>query len=262
MPKAARAIAIALSTGATSLTFALPALAQSASASTNQPAPPEVPASSDVMVNRGLQFGARFGYAFGSGDVYTGLSVQDGSHGALPIIVDLGWRVVPELYLGVYGQYAYVFTRNNQVECFNGFNCDSQDYRFGVQADIHPFTRARLDPYAGIGFGYEILHTHNNGPVVVPTPAGPVPGTLDLSVNDRGWEFVSLVLGCDYRVDRIVGLGVFGQFSLGEYNVHTGTQTVTVNGATVSSGPVPDVDHGLHELYIVGIRGTFNPMTW
>jgi hypothetical protein len=259
MLKPARALAVAL---ATWLTGASPALAQDEYAPPGAPPGPEkvqVPPPSSAMANTGIQFGARVGYAFGSGVVYPGLSVSDGSNGAMPLIGDLGWRIVPQLYVGVYGQYAPVFTKNNAVECFNGFNCATQDYRWGLEVDVHPVPRSRFDPYVGLAGGYEYLHTHVSGPTVVPTAGGLVPAQVDVSVNDRGWEFASLIVGFDGRIDPAVGVGLFASASLAEYNVHTGTQTVTVNGTTVSSGPVPDVNHGLHELYIFGVRGTFNP---
>jgi hypothetical protein len=205
------------------------------------------------------QLGARVGYAFGSGVVYQGLSIVDGSHGAMPLIGDLGWRFLPQLYAGLYGQYSPVFTKTNDVECFQGFTCASQDYRFGVEVDYHPVPRTRFDPYVGLAGGYEILHTHVSGPTVAPTPGGYVPANVDASVIDRGWEFASLVVGFDGRVDPAVGVGLFVQASLGEYNVHTGTQTLSVDGNTLASNPVPDVNHGLHELYLVGVRATFNP---
>jgi hypothetical protein len=264
MLKTARAVAVVLSAGATSLTLASPAWAQEeyAPPPTNPPAAEQVPPPSSAMANRGLQFGARIGYAYGSGIVYSGFSLPDGSSGAMPLIGDLGWRFLPQLYVGLYGQYAPVFTKTNAVECFDGFNCATQDYRFGIQVDYHPVPRSRFDPYVGLGGGYEILHTRVSGPTVVPTPGGFVPAHVDVSAIDRGWEYFSVIVGFDGRIDPAVGLGLFASFSLSEYNVHTGTQTVSVGGTTVSSGPIPDRNHGMHEIYIAGVRGTFNPMTW
>ncbi len=265
MLKTARAVAVALSAGATSLLVAslAPAQDESAPPSANAPVAPEkVPPPSSAMANRGFQFGARLGYATGSGIVYSRLSVShDGSEpGAMPIIGDLGWRILPQLYVGIYGQYAPVFTKTNAVECFSGFSCATARLSVRPPGGL-PLASPGLatDPYVGIGSGYEILHTHVSGPTVVPTPGGFVPASADVSVIDRGWEFVQFLIGFDGRIDPAVGVGLFASFSLSEYNVHTGTATISVNGATVSSGPVPDVNHGLHELYIGGVRGTFNP---
>ena len=258
MLRTARALAVALWASATWLSST--ALAEGEYLPPANPPPPEtIPQPSSVMANRGPQFGARIGYAFGTGIVYSGFSVNDGSHGAMPLILDLGWRFLPELYAGLYGQYAPVFTRTNDVECFAGFTCTTQDWRFGIEGDFHPIPRSRLDPYVGLGFGYEILHTKVSGPQVVPTPAGFVPGTVDVSAIDRGWEFGTLIVGFDGRIDPALGIGLFASASLNKYNIHTGTETILVDGTPVSSSPLPDVNHGFHEIYMVGVRGTINP---
>jgi len=223
--------------------------------------PPDVPLTPPhgYAANRGPQLGARFGYAAGFGVVYSGLTVQDGSHGALPIIVDVGWRFLPQLYVGLYGQYAPVLTRNNANWCPDGYDCSAQDWRFGAQADWHFVPRSRFDPYLGIGAGYEILHTTVNGTMTVPTPLGAAQGTASAGIIDRGWELAALTLGFDARVDRYFGIGPFVTVSLNEYNVHTGTQSLTVAGTQVVNGPVAQVSHGMHEFLMAGVRGTLNP---
>jgi hypothetical protein len=264
MVKNARVLAVALSAVATSMFAATPAFAQFESTpppTANLPPPPEtVPPPTNNMANRGLQFGARVGYQYGSGIVFTGFSLDDGSRGAMPLVVDVGWRFLPQLYVGLYGQYAPVFLRTNNVSCFEGFTCAAQDYRMGGEADFHFLPRSPYDPYVGLGVGYEILHTHVSGPVLVPTPGGVVPANTDVSITDRGMEFGTIYIGFDWRVDPRVGVGLYASASLNEYNVHSGTQNVFVNGTQVSSGPIPDVNHGTHEFYSAGVRGTFNPL--
>lgn len=230
------------------------------------PAPPDVvPGSSyvnahDWMARRGPQMGVRVGYTAGTGIVYSGLDVHDASSGALPITVDLGWRFLPQLYAGLYGAFAPVFLKNNPVSCPGDFDCNAQNWRFGVQVDYHFMPRSRLDPYVGLGGGYEILHTNVNGVSPVPLPTGgAAPGHVSAGIIDRGWEFANLTLGFDARIDSMVGVGPYVSGSLNEYNVHTGTQSVTVGNTQVSNAPLPDVDHGLHELFTAGVRGTFNP---
>jgi hypothetical protein len=205
----------------------------------------------------GLQFGARIGYAFGAGDVYSGLGVSDASNGALPLTVDFGLRLLPELYVGLYGSWAHVFTKTNAISCPTGFDCTANDWRFGLEVDYHFTPRRHLDPYIGLSGGYEVLHTDISGPTTVQTPLGPAQGTASASITDRGWEFAALTLGLDLRVVRFFGLGPFVQASINEYGVHSGTQTVTVAGSSTSVS-VPDVSHDAHGLIEVGLRGTFN----
>lgn len=240
----------------------LPARAQDETYNAPPPAPESpytITGSSSYRARLGPQLGARVAYAAGTGVVYSGLNVSDASSGALPIIVDLGWRFLPALYVGAYGQWGHVFTKNNDISCPTGFDCAAQDWRFGVEGDLHFLPRSRLDPYFGVGTGYEILSTSIHGTAPVPTAAGAVQGNVATNVTDSGYEFFNLSLGFDVRIDSVVGLGPFISGSLGRYALHDGTQTVTVGPATVQSGSVAPVDHAMHELYFAGLRGTFNP---
>jgi hypothetical protein len=228
------------------------------------PPPPDLPSpyvsgSRSHMANTGLQVGIRTGYGGGSGDVYRGLGVRDASTGGIPIIVDLGYRALPELYAGIYGGFAPIFTKNNPVSCPGDLDCKTDQWRFGVQFDFHYIPSSRFDPYIGLGGGYEILHTNVSGGIAVPTPLGSFPGNVNATITDRGWEFANLTFGFDARFSRAVALGPFISGSLSEYGVHSGTQVVTVAGNQVAATPVPNVNHGLHELYFAGLRGTFNP---
>jgi hypothetical protein len=258
MSKSSRRIALSVALG--SVLFATTVHAQTEISNAPPPELPSAPPPVRAYAARpGPQLGARFGYSFGTGIVYSGLSIHDSSHGALPIYIDLGWRFLPQLYGGIYGQFAPVFLADNPVSCPAGFDCSAQDWRFGVQADLHFIPHSRLDPYVGLGFGYEILHTHISGPIVVPSLAGPLPATASAGIIDRGWEFANLTLGFDARVSPEVGLGPFVSASLNQYGIHTGTQSATVQGVQVANGPVANVNHGFHELFIAGLRGTFNP---
>jgi opacity protein-like surface antigen len=221
--------------------------------------PPATFGSHRYQANTGLQVGARVGYGGGAGIVYSGLDVTSASAGGLPIIVDLGARVLPQLYGGLYGQFAPIFTKNNPISCPDGFDCNAQQWRFGVQFDYHYAPRSRLDPYVGLGGGYEVLHTNVTGPVPVPTALGTLTGNAHASITDRGWEFVNLTFGFDGRFNRAVALGPFVTGSIGEYGIHTGTEDVYIAGTQVAAMHTPNVNHGVHELFFGGLRGTFNP---
>jgi hypothetical protein len=256
-----RAVAAAFAGGV--VFVALPALAQDETF--NAPPPPTAESSyaatgtQTYRARLGPQVGLRVAYAAGTGVVYSGLNVTDASAGALPIILDLGWRFLPQLYVGAYGQFAPVFTRNNPMSCPDGFDCWAHDWRFGVQADFHFLPRSRLDPYFGLGTGYEILENNVHGTTPVPTAGGPVIGNIATNVTDSGYEFLNATFGLDLRVDSVFGVGPFVTGTLGRYTDHDGTQSITVGGTAVQSGSVSPVDHAMHELVFAGLRGTFNP---
>jgi hypothetical protein len=259
-----RAVAFALVGGA--VVVALPAQAQDETYFNAPPPPPPV-AESPYTISGGTTYRARLGpqvglrvaYGGGTGVVYEGLEVSNASVGALPMTLDLGWRFLPMLYVGLYGQFAPVFTRENSVSCPAGFDCWAHDWRFGAEADFHFLPHSRLDPYVGLGTGYEILENNVHGTAPVPTPAGPVPGNVSVNTTDTGYEFLNVTLGFDWRIDSVVGVGPFITGTLGRYATHEGTQTTVVDGMVVQTGEVPSVSHGMHELAQVGVRGTFNP---
>jgi opacity protein-like surface antigen len=210
-----------------------------------------------LATRTGFQAGVRVAYTDGVGVVYKGVHLSDASSGALPLLVDVGWRIVPELYVGVYGQYAPVFLKTYALTCPSGSSCTAQDWRFGVEADYHFLPRSTLDPYVGLGAGYEILHTSLRGVTLVPQGEGFVLATVQESITDRGWEFVSLTAGLDWRFCESLGAGLFVLGTLGEYNVQaaSGTATSGMQQEPLSFLPIQIAPHA---LAFVGLRGTFN----
>jgi opacity protein-like surface antigen len=205
----------------------------------------------------GFQAGVRVAYTDGVGVVYKGVHLSDASSGALPLLVDVGWRIAPELYVGVYGQYAPVFLKTYALTCPSGSTCTAQDWRFGVEADYHFLPGLRLDPYVGLGVGYEVLHTSLRGVTLVPDGDTFVLATLQESITDRGWEFVSLTAGLDWRFCESLGAGLFVLGTLGEYNVQAASGTVTSGMQQQALSFLP-IQIAPHALAFVGIRGTFN----
>lgn len=219
----------------------------------------EVPAYEEWMANRGLQVGARVAYSTGFGGVYEGLAMNDASRGALPLIVDAGLRVIPELYIGAYGQFASVLVAENSQSCPTGFDCSAQDWRLGLQVDYHFMPRTRLDPYIGLGGGYDILQASWRGSSRVQTAAGGITGSVATNSTNRGWEFAALTLGFDYRLKDFLGVGPFLTGTVGKYNVRSGDKAITFAGKQISDAPLPEVGHATHATFFAGVRGTFNP---
>lgn len=221
---------------------------------------PEPPKHHDQPGARpGLQLGARAGFGVGTGSVYEGLNVHDGSNGFVPFTADIGVRIVRELYLGAYGSYAYVIPRTNAVSCPSGLDCSVKDWRVGLEADWHFWPNSGLDPYLGVFGGYELLKNHVSGATPVPTPGGPLQGAVDANTNDKGWE-VGLTAGSDIRLAHFLAIGPYFTASVGRYESRSGTTNVTVNGIPVSSTGAKDVDTAYHELFQLGLRGTLNSL--
>lgn len=208
----------------------------------------------------GLQFGARVAYGLGSGEVYKGFGVGEGSNGFVPITIDVGSRITPNFYIGGYGSWAYVIPKHNPTSCPDGFTCTVMDWRFGVQADWHFLPGMAFDPYVGLNAGWEILHNAVSGQTPIPTPGGVMMGDVSAHVTDSGPEWLGITVGGDIRLGNAVALGPYFTFSFGRYGARSGYTRVTINNTIVSDNQTADVEHAMHEIYMLGIRGTFNPL--
>jgi hypothetical protein len=212
----------------------------------------------DLAPRPGLQVGARIAGGLGFGNVYDGLGVADGAHASIPIIIDVGVRPIPQLYVGLFGQFAPVIEKKNPLSCPEGFDCTVRDWRVGLQADFHPMPHGHIDPYIGFGAGYEILRTSVSGRTNVNVPfVGNRPAFVEGTATDRGWEYGAGTLGFDYRVSRSFGVGPFFTATISQYNVHEGQRTVTVGSNQITTD-LPSVRHLAHELLFIGLRGSFN----
>lgn len=181
----------------------------------------------------GPELGARVGYMIPLGSSVKDASLGDTVSGALPLMLDAGYRFLPQLYVGLYGQFAFAFLSDKA--CPGGASCSGNDLRFGVNVHYHFTSGQPWDVWVGAGAGYEILNYK------ISTQAGSADGSA------RGLELANLQLGFDYFVEPQVRVGPFVGFSFGQYS------SVSLNG---SSGDVKD--KALHEWLSFGVRGAFD----
>ncbi|MEI9936524.1 MAG: hypothetical protein WDO69_04795 [Pseudomonadota bacterium] len=182
------------------------------------------------FADKKIRLGLRLGYGLPLGSVADGSKMSDGLSGQIPIWIDAGYMVTPNVLVGLYGQYGFALTKN----CPTGDDCSAHDIRFGIQAQYHLMPAESVDPWLGLGFGYEILG-------VSQTTQG-----FTVSGDVKGFEFVNLQGGADFKVADAVAVGPFVSFSLGQYS-------------TASQGDVSaDIQNtALHEWLTLGVKGTF-----
>lgn len=236
----------------TAMTMAPPVLAQDApaaapAATTAAPAAPAAtpepaPAASGASQG-GFQFGLRLGYGIPLGKA-SGADNADLSNvvsGQIPIWLDVGYRITPAIYVGLYGQYGIAFVNKDQnTECkADGVSCSASDIRFGVNAHYHFSPGQSVDPWAGIGIGYEILGFSGSG------------GGQDVSSSTKGLEFLNLQGGADFLATSGLSVGPFASFSLGQYS----STSVTAPGID-QSGSIDNT--AMHEWLVIGVRGAYN----
>lgn len=205
----------------------------------------------------GLQVSARLGFGGGVGDVVKGIAITDAAKYAVPVEVDVGFRLNDHWYGGVYGQYSFVAAKEYERTCPAGFDCSFADYRIGVAAEYHILPSRRFDPWVGLGFGYEWLKASTSGSLALPVgPGGAlVPGKVQADVTDRGFEMANIQVGGDYRLSRWFSVGPALTLTYARYNVRSGSNTVTVGGMIMEQSL--KASHANHGLILLTLRGTF-----
>jgi hypothetical protein len=190
--------------------------------------------NNDTETRGGPEIGARFAYALPLGDAAKNASLSDTVSGALPILVDVGYRIVPQLYVGLYGQFAFAFLSDKA--CPANASCSANDLRFGLNVHYHFTTPAEpYDFWIGAGAGYEILSYKA-------TVAG-----ISAEGSASGFELGNAQVGFDYKMEQGVRVGPFAGVSVGQYSTaKAGNQ----------SGDIKD--KALHEWLAFGVRAAYD----
>lgn len=176
-----------------------------------------------------FKLGLRLGYALPMGDTAKDSKLGDAVSGQVPIWIDAGYMVTPNILLGLYGQYGFVGTKNCD-------SCSAHDLRIGIQGQYHISPAEGVDPWVGLGIGYESLSASQKNPLTG--------GDIDSGVS--GFEFLNLQGGADFKVTDAFSVGPFLSFSLGQFsktNLNGTSQDIT--------------DKAIHEWFTFGAKGTF-----
>jgi hypothetical protein len=206
----------------------------------------------------GISLGLRTGYAIPLGQLeedYVYSSAPGGAatpsaslpahvQGMIPVQLDAGYRINPNLLVGVFFQYGVGLVNKDRQEMCSRLNCSAHDVSFGAQTHYHFLPEASLDPWIGGGLGYEILGLTTSGLDSL-DPRNPAESTAGY----RGF-FLTLQAGADFKLAQSFGLGPFVNAGIGHYNV-----------STWSAGDVAgsnDMNGGFHEWINLGVRGQFD----
>jgi outer membrane protein W len=200
-----------------------------------------------------FQLGARVGYASATGAVAKD-TARDMSMKALalksqiPLQLDASYAITNDVAVGAYFSYGFGQTDKSLYSSIEGqsvcdrsdFSCSGTSMRFGVQG-LYTLSQVKavLVPWAGISLGYETSKTEVRG------PGGK--GTVDLN----GFE-LALQAGGDYPVTDTFAIGLYVQFSIGQFQ----NGDIMFNGTTMVGGNIDP--KAMHEWFGLGLRGKFD----
>jgi hypothetical protein len=180
-----------------------------------------------VMERPGFDLGVRIGFATPMGDLAQSTPLGDFTSSNIPLGLDIAIRGNKNVALGAGFELAPGLTKT----CASGYSCSGTDYRLRLEVILTSRAGFSLDPWLGLGVGYEWLALSVSGSSAI-TLAG-----LD-GIIEAGGE---IRLGSGFAIGPFVG------FSLGEYS------SGSANGYSGSIG-----NPSLHEWLQLGLRGTAN----
>ena len=151
----------------------------------------------------------------------------------IPIALEAGYMVTPQLLLGVSAQYGFVSTQS--IPSGLG-HPHGRDFNLGVQLQYHPSAPGRFDPWLGLGMGYESLTLSADDE------------HDDLTLRLSGIELAKLQAGLNVRIGNVVSIGPFASYSIGTYLF----QHLAGSGIARNE----NLDPALHEWLTFGLKGT------
>jgi hypothetical protein len=190
-----------------------------------------------------VSLGLRTGYALPMGDSTGGgnAALGDSISGMVPIWIDAGYKLNPNMYIGADFQYGIAFVNTGKITACSqsGVSCSANDVMFGANFHYHFMPDQTIDPWAGIGVGYEILNFSES---VMGQSAG---------VGLNGFQFLNLQVGGDFKAMPNLGVGPFLMFSLGQFS-NCSTSGPNAGGSCTIN------QTAMHEWLTFGIRGVYD----
>jgi hypothetical protein len=173
-------------------------------------------------------------------------ALSDDTYGAIPIWLDVGYRWSAHWMFGVYAMAGLVLPKTAETSdplgggCPDGLECSAFGVRLGLQAQYRFAPGESLDPWLGLGIGYEWIWSDLEGEVFS------IP--VDASNDYAGPDLAHVQGGLDIRVSDSASLGPFLSLSAMRYT----SCTATISGDTVDC----ELDEqSWHGWLMLGVRG-------
>ena len=194
-------------------------------------AEPAAPATKEA---KGVEIGLRVGYGIPLGDAAKDSKLGDFVKGQIPIRLDAGYRINPNIYVGLYFSYGIAMINKDKVKGCDQVDCSASTLNFGAMVAYHIMPAENMDPWVGIGFGLENLTQK----VTV--------GGNSASQTVKGLTFADIQAGLDFKATPNFMVGPVVSFALGQYS-----------SVSSDAGSADITDKGMHEWLTIGVRGAY-----
>lgn len=184
----------------------------------------------------GWKVGMRLAYGSGMGEAYAGTALADVYGSAIPLWLEFGKHLRPDLFVGLYGQYGFGQLADAVCPSGSGRSCSGRTVRAGAEV-IYRLQRGGFAPWVGAGFGYEWSSFELSD------------DTARFRQSMSGFELLNLQLGGDYVAAPRLAAGPFLAVSFGRYG------TITRPGVTHD---VSGSDKTFHSWLQLGVRGSYD----
>jgi hypothetical protein len=196
-----------------------------------------------LPAQRGLQLGARVGYALPTGTLSNNGSLNTSlSHletASVPIGIDAGYRLSPRVYLGGTLAWGAGIAPNAPGTCPANASCFRQDAQIRAEVRYYFAPERRVAWWGSLGSGWEIAAFSQSvqGSGVTSTLTGPVIADIQLGFDTR-------------RGAR--GIGLYAGLSFAEFLTH---------GLSPAQTSVPTWidDPAMHVWFTLGLKGSYGP---
>jgi hypothetical protein len=157
----------------------------------------------------------------------------------IPIIIELGGKPIPNLFIGGYLGLGFGGASGDTATACDRLKvtCAAASFRIGVEIQYHIMPAEKMNPWIGYGIGLEsaAVAGEGNGNKVSNAVSGP--------------EYAHLMGGLDFRLSKAIGVGPLVDFSIGTYT----HQKIEANGRTVE-GDIDSSARATHFWLLVGGR--------
>jgi hypothetical protein len=206
-----------------------------------------------------IVLGGRIGFELPLGDVVVDYSLHDATSGLIPVGFDAVIQHRGGLELGLYAQVQPGF----KGKALNGCgDCSVLGFRIGAQLNKHFNLTGTVDPWIGIGIGYQELSFSQKGKGTGVTSSG---GTREVDI-EYSWSYRAfpealIQAGLDFGTGHL-RFGPLLSASISRYSSVNEELKCTSFGcsgleSSSSGNSIASSDRKVHAYIFIGVRGSY-----